>query len=93
MFNFEPKKQGNCGRKEKLSAEVKTTYRKIIERYFYSFRFLSEEKLKQELKREGYTRQLFDPKIKRACFEANLTAFYLYLLIRKLHLQFNLIFK
>ena len=44
VFDFDPRKQA-CGRKDKLSKEVKATYRKIIERYFYSFRFLSEEKL------------------------------------------------
>ena len=47
VFDFEPRKQAACGRKDKLSKEVKATYREIIERYFYSFRFLSEEKLKQ----------------------------------------------
>ena len=37
----------------KLSDEVKATYRETIERYLYSFRFLSEEKLRQELRKEG----------------------------------------
>ena len=50
--DFEPRKQA-CGRKDKLSDEAKDKRRETIERRFYSLRLLSEEKLRQELRKEG----------------------------------------
>ena len=42
VYDFEPRRLGDCGRKDKLTPEAKAVYRSIIERRFYSFRLLSE---------------------------------------------------
>ena len=34
-YDFEPRRQGNCGKKDKLTTETKVVYRSIIKRYFY----------------------------------------------------------
>ena len=47
-------RKGKCGRISKLTEEVKTVYREIISRYAFSWTYLSEAKLWEELGKKGF---------------------------------------
>ena len=46
-------REGKCGRKSKLTDEVKEAYREIVSRFAYSWTYLSEATLQEELKKKG----------------------------------------
>ena len=46
-------REGKCGRKSKLTDEVKEVYREIVSRFAYSWTYLSEATLQEELKKKG----------------------------------------
>ena len=52
--DFSPNRKGRCGRPTLLTDALKDSYRKIIERYAYTWKCLSRLKLKSELRNEGY---------------------------------------
>ena len=46
-------REGKCGRKSKLTDEVKEAYREIVSRFAYSWTYLSEATLQEELRKKG----------------------------------------
>jgi hypothetical protein len=46
-------REGKCGKKSKLTDEVKEAYREIVSRFAYSWTYLSEATLQEELKKKG----------------------------------------
>ena len=51
--DFSLNRKGRCGRPTLLTDELKDSYRKIIERYAYSWKYLSRRKLRSELRKDG----------------------------------------
>ena len=52
--SYEANRVGAVGRKTKLTPELTETYREIVQRYAYSFTYLSVRQMKTELEKKGY---------------------------------------
>ena len=50
--DLSPNRRGKCGAKTKLTPTLQEGYRKVIERYAYSWRYLARRELQRELFKE-----------------------------------------
>ena len=53
-MSYEANRVGAVGRKTKLTPELTEAYREIVQRYAYSFTYLSVRQMRIELEKKGY---------------------------------------
>ena len=53
-MSYEVNRVGAVGRKTKLTPELTEVYREIVQRYAYSFTYLSIRQTKIKLEKKGY---------------------------------------
>ena len=53
-MSYEVNRVGAVGRKTKLTPELTEAYREIVQRYAYSFTYLSVRQMRIELEKKGY---------------------------------------
>jgi hypothetical protein len=52
--DLSPNRRGKCGAKTKLTPTLQEGYRKVIERYAYSWRYLARRELQRELRKKSH---------------------------------------